>query len=187
MTRAVFALLLILVAAPHGVALALQNTAPQQSTSGHAPNSQSGADPTVAEPPPAGDPPAESETEADADESFQFTLEPLGEDHGIPLAIMGILVVFMALILVALFIVALPRIMEWLDRMHPEQKPAVAALANDELSEETVAVIAAAVAAVLDRPHRVVHVRGLTPEDLGWSLKGRLSHHASHSLRRGRQ
>jgi Na+-transporting methylmalonyl-CoA/oxaloacetate decarboxylase gamma subunit len=49
-----------------------------------------------------------------------------------------------------------------------------------ELSEEVVAIITAAVAEALEARHRIVHIRGLTPEDLGWSLEGRLQHHASH-------
>jgi hypothetical protein len=50
----------------------------------------------------------------------------------------------------------------------------------EQPSDEVVAVIAAAVAEVIDVPHRIVHVRGLTPEDLGWLLEGRMQHHASH-------
>jgi glutaconyl-CoA/methylmalonyl-CoA decarboxylase subunit delta len=49
-----------------------------------------------------------------------------------------------------------------------------------ELTDEMVAVVAAAVAEVISSPHRIVHIRGLTSEDLGWSLEGRLQHHASH-------
>jgi hypothetical protein len=46
--------------------------------------------------------------------------------------------------------------------------------------DEIIAVIAAAVAEVVDAPHRIVRVRGLTPDDLGWLLEGRMQHHTSH-------
>ena len=52
--------------------------------------------------------------------------------------------------------------------------------AQDALSDEIVAVIAAAVATVLASPHRIVHIRGLTSEQLGWLWGGRMEHHASH-------
>jgi glutaconyl-CoA/methylmalonyl-CoA decarboxylase subunit delta len=59
----------------------------------------------------------------------------------------------------------------------PSRKP----VSDDgTLSDEIVAVIAAAVATVVSTPHRIVHIRGLTTEELGWSLGGRLQHHASH-------
>jgi hypothetical protein len=53
-------------------------------------------------------------------------------------------------------------------------------LAAEELPEELVVVIAAAVAESLGPAHRIVRIRGLMPEDLGWQLEGRLQHHASH-------
>ncbi|MCA9248897.1 MAG: OadG family protein [Planctomycetales bacterium] len=112
---------------------------------------------------------------------IEFTLAPLWHDHGIPLAIMGILVVFLALSLLATFIGLLPRLLP-----RPATAPIAAEpteAAGDEISEETLAVIAAAVAATLDRPHRIVRISGLTPQDLGWSLEGRLQHHQSHKIR----
>ena len=61
------------------------------------------------------------------------------------------------------------------------------AQADGDMTAEQVAVIAAAVATVLDKPHRIVHIRGLTPEDLEWTLEGRFLHHTSHNpARRGR-
>ena len=42
---------------------------------------------------------------------IEFTLAPLFEDYGIPLAVMGIFVVFMALVLVVVFITLLPRVL----------------------------------------------------------------------------
>lgn len=121
--------------------------------------------------------------------TLQFTLQPLLEDHGIPLAIMGIIVVFGALVLVSAFISMLPRLMGNLSLRFPEKQehqPAVAKkpAAKDELPEETLVVIAAAVAEMMSTPHRIVRIRGLTPEDLGWSRQGRGQLHSSHRIPR---
>jgi Na+-transporting methylmalonyl-CoA/oxaloacetate decarboxylase gamma subunit len=113
---------------------------------------------------------------------FEFTLAPLSEEFGIPLAVMGILVVFMALVLVVAFISVLPRVLALVSSSPREEPIAVLATDEDELPEEMLVVIAAAVAATLDKPHRIVRIRGLTPADRGWSLKGRMHHHASHRI-----
>jgi Na+-transporting methylmalonyl-CoA/oxaloacetate decarboxylase gamma subunit len=113
---------------------------------------------------------------------IEFTLAPLSQDIGIPLAVMGIFVVFMALILVVVFITILPRIVAV--STATDDQPAVApSVGDDQLSEETVVVISAAVAQIMaGRPHRVVRIQGLTPADLGWSLEGRMQHHQSHRV-----
>ncbi len=113
----------------------------------------------------------------------EFTLSPLGDEHGIPLAIMGILVVFLALTLILAFISMLPRLLARF--APPAAQPGAPPLAavDDRVSEELVVVIAAAVAETLDKPHRIVSIRGLTPAELGWSLEGRMHHHQSHGLR----
>ena len=113
--------------------------------------------------------------------------QPLMEDHGIPLAIMGLSVVFAALVLVRIFIGLLPRIMAGLDWIYPEagEKPQRAAppiTAAATPPDEIAVVIAAAVAIALHVPHRIVHIRALSPEDLNWPLEGRLQHHASHRI-----
>ena len=43
-------------------------------------------------------------------------------------------------------------------------------------------MIAAAVAETIRQPHRIVRIRGLTAEDLDWSLEGRMQHHQSHRI-----
>lgn len=53
-----------------------------------------------------------------------------------------------------------------------------------DLPDELVVVLAAAVAEALGPAHRIVRIRGLMPEDLGWQLEGRMQHHASHHPRR---
>lgn len=113
---------------------------------------------------------------------IEFTLAPLSEDYGIPLAVMGVLVVFMALVLVVVFITLLPRVLAGVSTKEQEQPTTDAVAVEDDLPEETLAVIAAAVAQTMAKPHRVVKIRGLTPEDLGWSLEGRMQHHQSHRI-----
>ena len=121
------------------------------------------------------------------DALFRFTLAPLTEDNGLPLAVMGMLVVFVALALVIGMINLLPRIVERIRPSEIQTGLASAAgletFADGELTGETVAVIAAAVAETMRRPHRVIRISGLRPEDLGWSLEGRMKHHQSHGMR----
>ncbi|MCA9238353.1 MAG: hypothetical protein KDA44_22930 [Planctomycetales bacterium] len=54
---------------------------------------------------------------------------------------------------------------------------------EDDQPEEIVAVIAAAVAATIDAPHRIVHARIQGQSDLAWSLEGRMQHHTSHTTK----
>jgi sodium pump decarboxylase gamma subunit len=119
----------------------------------------------------------------DARPLVEFTLSPLFEEHGIPLAVMGVLVVFSALVLIVVFITLLPRVLARVSPEESEQPAALPTTVEEGLSEELVVVIAAAVAATIDKPHRVVKIRGLTPAELGWSLEGRTQHHQSHRLR----
>ena len=116
---------------------------------------------------------------------IEFTLVPLFEDRGIPLAVMGILVVFMALVLVATFIHLLPHLISVSTRTaskRAEPPATVEPLVDEGLSEEIVVVIAAAVAEAMPQPHRIVRIRGLTPADQGWSFRGRAEHHHSHRV-----
>ena len=119
----------------------------------------------------------------DARPLIEFTSAPLWEEHGIPLAVMGILVVFSALVLIVAFITFLPRLLARIADVEPQQPAASPIPVEGELSEEMVVVIAAAVAATLSKPHRIVKIRGLTPAELGWSLEGRAQQHQSHQLR----
>ena len=118
-----------------------------------------------------------------------ITFEPLWEDHGIALAIMGMFVVFCALVLVSTFIMLLPRLMTGLERLHPEpkkqrgrSKPKTPPKpADDELPEEIQVVIAAAVAEVVGARHRIIRTRRLSADEQAWSLEGRMQHHTSHA------
>jgi sodium pump decarboxylase gamma subunit len=113
---------------------------------------------------------------------IEFTLSPLFEDHGLPLAIMGVLVVFIALSLIVLFITLLPRMLGGAATKPSEPSVAQEVAADQELTEEMLVVIAAAVAESISTPHRIIKIRGLTPADLGWSLEGRMQHHQSHRV-----
>jgi len=113
---------------------------------------------------------------------IDFTLAPLSEDFGVPLAVMGILVVFLALTLVVVFISVLPHLLASFSKPKAEEAAKVPARGEDELSEEILVVIAAAVAQAIGKPHRIVRIRGLTPAELGWSLEGRMQHHHSHRI-----
>ncbi len=118
----------------------------------------------------------------------QITLAPLWHDEGLPLAIMGMLVVFVVLVLISSVITLLPRLISLLERLQPEKVEPVMAAAKprnpDAVPEEILVVIAAAAAEVMGTPHRIVRIRGLTPGDLDWALKGRIQHHSSHRITR---
>jgi hypothetical protein len=58
--------------------------------------------------------------------------------------------------------------------------------AAEPMPPEIVAIIAAAIAVVLDRPHRVVSVQqagGQTPEVNVWAMEGRMQQFMSHKVR----
>jgi Na+-transporting methylmalonyl-CoA/oxaloacetate decarboxylase gamma subunit len=114
---------------------------------------------------------------------IRFTLEPLLEEHGLALAVLGVLVVFVALALVVAFISLLPLMLRRFSVADQDELSSLAGPRDEgELSEEIQVVIAAAVAEIIQQPHRVVRIRGLSPTDLGWSLEGRIQHHESHRL-----
>ncbi len=123
----------------------------------------------------------------EASRGFRLQVEPLFEDTGIPLAIMGMVVVFAALVLVAVYVTVLPRFAQYLESRFPEpaspQPVAQPSISGDDLPEEVLVVIAAAVAQVIDEPHRIIHTRQLTPLDLAWSFEGRRQQHGSHRPR----
>lgn len=95
--------------------------------------------------------------------------------------LVGLLVVVAALACLALMSTVVAWTLKTIRQNKP--KPAPTPIPQDGLDEETVAVIIAAVAAVVTQPHRIVHVRGLTPEDMAWALQGRSQIHASHALK----
>jgi Na+-transporting methylmalonyl-CoA/oxaloacetate decarboxylase gamma subunit len=115
--------------------------------------------------------------------SIGLSFAPLTTDNGLPLAVMGIFVVFLALALVVAFITVLPRVLALLPGEALEEAVIATPRDPDELSEETVIVVAAAVAAVVSQPHRIVRIRGLTPGESGWSLEGRMQQHQSHRIK----
>ena len=95
---------------------------------------------------------------------------------------LGIFVVVSALASLAVMSIVVGLILDALKKAPPEIKPA-APVPVDGVPEETMVLIAAAVAAVVSQPARIVHVRGLTPDDMAWALQGRSQIHASHALK----
>ncbi|QEG33788.1 OadG family protein [Bythopirellula goksoeyrii] len=114
--------------------------------------------------------------------SLHFSLEPLWHDTGLPLAIMGMFIVFVALVLVSTFISKLPHIMALLDKYLPqaEQLLIPPKPRGEEIPDEVIAVIAAAVSEALGKPHRIIHTRELTSREMAWPQQGRWEIHASH-------
>jgi sodium pump decarboxylase gamma subunit len=113
---------------------------------------------------------------------LRSSLEALFHDEGLPLAIVGMLVVFLALSLIVAFISVLPRAVRWLEALSPRKPATATVLRDDTLDDETLAVIAAAVSETMGHPHRIIKIRGTTSEEFGWSLEGRMKQHQSHKL-----
>ncbi|SMP67496.1 sodium pump decarboxylases, gamma subunit [Neorhodopirellula lusitana] len=132
----------------------------------------------------------------------ELTFDPLFNETGIPLAVMGMLLVFVALSILVGVITAMPHIIALLEgnadaaeptpshakssaTKSPTTAPSVGPNSDPnsdpELSPELIAVIAAAAEAELGAV-RVVRMRPLTPSEIAWTLEGRLRHHASHRL-----
>jgi hypothetical protein len=68
----------------------------------------------------------------------------------------------------------------------PIPAPLKSSPAAEKVPPEVIAVIAAAIAVVIGRPHRVLSVQqGLasTPEVNVWALEGRMEHFMSHKVR----
>ena len=72
----------------------------------------------------------------DARPLVEFTSAPLWEEHGIPLAVMGVLVVFSALVLIITFITLLPRVLALITEREPEPAAALPPALDEGLSEE---------------------------------------------------
>lgn len=122
---------------------------------------------------------------------------PLMEETGLPLAIMGMFVVFLALIVLILIISSFPFVIGVLDRWlpvseHHASKAKPKAKSTPKLTEPVpldgaipphiLAIIAAAVYEMEPGPVRIVRTRQLTTSELAWTLEGRIRHHASHRL-----
>ncbi|WP_145247592.1 hypothetical protein [Aeoliella mucimassa] len=95
---------------------------------------------------------------------------------------MGIFVVVSALASLAIMSMVVGFVLNAMKKSPPPVKPADP-VPEEGVPEETMVLIAAAVAAVISQPARIVHVRGLTPDDMAWALQGRSQIHASHALK----
>jgi sodium pump decarboxylase gamma subunit len=108
--------------------------------------------------------------------------------QSILLLVVGMIVVFAALLLLAGMI----RLMEWTDRtlntkrIKKYSEKVETHKVDDELNDEIVAVISAAVAAMLRPPVRIRRIRFLTEgaSDQSWAVTGRLNIMASHAIAR---
>jgi Na+-transporting methylmalonyl-CoA/oxaloacetate decarboxylase gamma subunit len=89
--------------------------------------------------------------------------------------LVGFVIVMLALTLLWGLTALMSRLVAWLERPTPAAAPAPAAALDP--GEEEIAVVAAAVAILLDRPHRIVHA---LPLPSAWGRQGRLDTHASH-------
>lgn len=94
----------------------------------------------------------------------------------------GLMVVVASLTCLAVMCTAIG----WLIKSFAPKPAAPAAAiptAEERPTPEELAVITAALSAVVSQPHRIVHVRGLTPDDMAWSREGRAQIHSSHALK----
>lgn len=100
-------------------------------------------------------------------------MEALNE--GLHLGLVGMTIVFLALATISVGVGLLRKF-----EPGPVEKPAD----PDAISPETLAVIAAAVAVSIGRPHRVRHIRyRKRPPGEGWSSAGRVAIMTSHAPR----
>ncbi len=119
----------------------------------------------------------------------QFSLDPLWKDIGIPLAMMGVVVVFVALGMVIVLINTLPRVLERLNLIDSAQTPSglvesLSVSTDDEIPPETLVVIAAAVEEMMRHPYRIVRIKGMSANNMGWVMAARMQHHHSHKMQR---
>ena len=93
--------------------------------------------------------------------------------------LVGFVIVMLTLAMLWGLTVLMSRLVAWLERPTATAAlaPTPATVAAVAPGEEEIAVLAAAVAVLLDRPHRIVHV---LPLNSAWGLQGRLDTHASH-------
>lgn len=137
----------------------------------------------------------------------EVSLDPLLDDTGLSLALMVLMVVFAALMLVRIFMDRWPG---WMAAVagnslaRTEEAPQVsscftfasasspaagsapsksAAPPSDEVPEHVAAIIAAVVADIVGKSHRILRTRELGPENLSWSMHGRLQNHISYRLK----
>lgn len=126
-----------------------------------------------------------------------FDWSSLADEAGLQLAVMGMSVVFLALILVVTFIKYLPWIIARIERRLPADQghvhghgqsgptaaPSSPTLPLEGVPPHVMVVIAAAVAEIVAEPHRILHTQPLTSADMAWSAEGRRQHHISHRTR----
>lgn len=132
----------------------------------------------------------------------ELSLDPFRDDTGLSLALMALMVVLAALMLVRIFMGNMPRLMAVGESCFPKTEEAPSksasftfasaaapaaekarAAASEELPEHVVAIMAAVVADTVGKNHRILRTRVLGPEELSWSMHGRLQNHISFRLK----
>jgi len=103
------------------------------------------------------------------------------------LAVVGVTVVFTALVFIGSFIYLLGKV--FAEREAPVVSPAATSAHSMPVSEDidarTIAVITAAAVAAIGRPVRLQRVTFINRNTVSaWSERGRVSIHASHNVRR---
>ncbi len=98
--------------------------------------------------------------------------------YGLKISFIGLVVVFAALTMVASMVRLFGRLFAVSEISQPD-------LQQEDIPEEVIAVIAASVAAVLDRPYKIkrIHYLRSDSDQGGWSRQGRATIMASHITR----
>jgi Na+-transporting methylmalonyl-CoA/oxaloacetate decarboxylase gamma subunit len=99
--------------------------------------------------------------------------------------LVGFVIVMLALTVLWGLTALMSRVVAWMERpttdavpaATPEATPAATPADSLDPADDVIAVVGAAVAILLDRPHRIVHV---LPLPSAWGRQGRLDSHASN-------
>jgi Na+-transporting methylmalonyl-CoA/oxaloacetate decarboxylase gamma subunit len=107
------------------------------------------------------------------------------ESEALLLALVGMSVVFLALVTIGFFIFLLGRL--FAERAVPESqsRPVAEPVAADGLDPRTIAVISAAAFVAVGQPVRVQRITFINRNTISaWAERGRVSIHGSHNVRR---
>ena len=94
--------------------------------------------------------------------------------------ITGFFFVIFVIMLLWLFAATMGLIFKKFVKVAPAKAPLVPSFAPSGEEDETVAVIAAALAMITHQKYRIVSIKGTNPD---WSREGRREHFASHKIR----
>jgi Na+-transporting methylmalonyl-CoA/oxaloacetate decarboxylase gamma subunit len=107
------------------------------------------------------------------------------ETEALLLALVGMSVVFLALVTIGVFIYLLGRVFVNRPSAAPAAAMSAAPLGAGQLDARTIAVISAAAFAAVGRPVRVQRITFINRNTISaWAERGRVSIHGSHNVRR---